>query len=89
MLPGANLQNTRDVSGPINSSNVSKLGVAWTVPIKAAGVFGGYATTPVVVGGVVYILAYYAATVYLGAGRMLSVRVEARIGRGSPNPAHR
>jgi outer membrane protein assembly factor BamB len=53
-LPGANLQNTRDITGPINSSNVSKLGVAWTVPIKASGVFGGYATTPVVVNGVVY-----------------------------------
>jgi alcohol dehydrogenase (cytochrome c) len=53
-LPGANLQNTRDVSGPINSSNVSQLGVAWTAPIKATGVFGGYATTPVVVNGVVY-----------------------------------
>jgi outer membrane protein assembly factor BamB len=48
-LPGGNLQNTRDVASPITSSNVSKLGVAWTVPIKAA-----YATTPVVVNGVVY-----------------------------------
>ncbi len=36
----------------INSSNVSKLGVAWTVPIEAA--YGRYATTPVVVNGVVY-----------------------------------
>ena len=31
-LPGANAQNTRDVGGPINASNVSTLGVAWTVP---------------------------------------------------------
>jgi glucose dehydrogenase len=53
-LPGGNLQNTRDVPSSINASNVSKLGVAWTVPIKASGIFGGYATTPVVVGGVVY-----------------------------------
>ena len=53
-LPGANLHNTRDVASSINASNVSKLGVAWTVPIKATGVFGGYATTPVVVNGVVY-----------------------------------
>jgi hypothetical protein len=51
-LPGGNLQNTRDVASAINSSNVSKLGVAWTVPIEAA--FGRYATTPVVVNGVVY-----------------------------------
>jgi alcohol dehydrogenase (cytochrome c) len=54
-LPGANLQNTRDVAGPINSSDVSKLGVAWTVPITAGTGSGGYATTPVVVNGVVYL----------------------------------
>jgi outer membrane protein assembly factor BamB len=51
-LPGGNLQNTRDVASAINSSNVSKLGVAWTAPIEAA--YGRYATTPVVVDGVVY-----------------------------------
>jgi glucose dehydrogenase len=28
-LPGANLQNTRDVASPITSANVAKLGVAW------------------------------------------------------------
>ena len=33
-LPGGNQQNTRDVASPINSSNVSKLGVAWTVPLR-------------------------------------------------------
>jgi outer membrane protein assembly factor BamB len=53
-LPGADLQNTRDVGGPINSSNVSQLRVAWTVPITAHGAFGAYATTPVVANGVVY-----------------------------------
>ena len=59
-LPGANLQNTRDVAGPITSSNVAQLGVAWCVPVestgvtKAAGLANGYATTPVVVNGVVY-----------------------------------
>jgi outer membrane protein assembly factor BamB len=51
-LPGGNLQNTRDVASAISSANVSKLGVAWTVPIEAA--YGRYATTPVVVNGVVY-----------------------------------
>jgi outer membrane protein assembly factor BamB len=49
-LPGGNLQNTRDVASAITSSNVSKLGVAWTLPIHALS----YATTPVVVNGVVY-----------------------------------
>jgi outer membrane protein assembly factor BamB len=53
-LPNGNITNSRDVPSQINSSNVSKLGVAWTVPIKATGTFGGYAATPVVVNGVVY-----------------------------------
>jgi len=52
--PGANLRNTRDVASSITDPNVSKLGVAWTVPIKAAGQFGGYASTVVVINGVVY-----------------------------------
>ena len=59
-LPGGNLQNTRDVSSPITSSDVTKLGVAWCVPVEStgaaqgAGLADGYATTPVVVHGVVY-----------------------------------
>jgi outer membrane protein assembly factor BamB/cytochrome c553 len=53
-LPNADLGNTRSVSSQIRSSNVSQLGVAWTVPIRGTGAFGNYATTPVVVGGVVY-----------------------------------
>jgi outer membrane protein assembly factor BamB len=53
-FPGADLQNTRDVGGPINASNVSRLAVAWTDPINAFSAFGAYATTPVVSGGVMY-----------------------------------
>jgi outer membrane protein assembly factor BamB len=53
-LPGADAQNTRNVGGPINASNVSTLGVAWTLPITAHGAFGAYATTPVAANGVLY-----------------------------------
>jgi alcohol dehydrogenase (cytochrome c) len=53
-LPGADLQNTRDVSGPINSSNVGKLKLSWQVPLTANGAFGVMSTTPVVSNGVVY-----------------------------------
>ena len=53
-LPNADLQNTRSVGGQINRSNVSTLGVAWTVPITASGAFGGYSSTPVVADGVMY-----------------------------------
>jgi alcohol dehydrogenase (cytochrome c) len=60
-LPGANLENTRDVASPIDSSNVAQLGVAWCVPVestgeaKSAGVTDGFSTTPVVVNGVAYL----------------------------------
>jgi outer membrane protein assembly factor BamB len=59
-LPGANLQNTRDVASAISSSNVAQLGVAWCVPIESTGearsigLTDGYSTTPVVVNGAVY-----------------------------------
>jgi glucose dehydrogenase len=56
-LPDADLANTRDVASAITSANVSKLGVAWTVPltIPTAHTDGAYATTPVIVNGVVYL----------------------------------
>ncbi len=52
--PGGDTKNSRAVGGPINASNVSTLGVAWTVPITANGAFGGYSATPVVVDDVLY-----------------------------------
>jgi len=60
-LPGGNLANTRDVASAITSADVSTLGVAWCVPLQSTGVRGaarlgdGYATTAVVVNGVVYL----------------------------------
>ena len=55
--PGGNQANTRDVASAITSSDVSKLGVAWTVPLRIPMTHtdGAYATTPVVVNGVVYV----------------------------------
>jgi alcohol dehydrogenase (cytochrome c) len=55
--PGADLANTRYVASAITSADVSKLGVAWTVPltISTAHTDGAYATTPVIVNGVVYV----------------------------------
>jgi alcohol dehydrogenase (cytochrome c) len=55
--PGADLANTRYVASAITSTDVSKLGVAWTVPltISTAHSAGAYATTPVIVNGVVYV----------------------------------
>jgi glucose dehydrogenase/cytochrome c5 len=52
--PNANAWSTREVSGPIEASNVKELGTAWRVPIQGVGLFGDWATTPVVNEGVVY-----------------------------------
>ena len=55
--PDADLASTRYVTSAITSANVSKLGVAWTVPLtmNATHTDGAYATTPVIVNGVVYV----------------------------------
>jgi outer membrane protein assembly factor BamB len=56
-LPDADMAATRDVASRITGTDVSKLGVAWTVPltISTAHTDGAYATTPVIVNGVVYV----------------------------------
>jgi len=55
--PGADLANTRDVASAITSTDVAQLGVAWTVPLTMPKAYtdGAYATTPVIVNGVVYV----------------------------------
>ncbi|HEY2602807.1 MAG TPA: PQQ-binding-like beta-propeller repeat protein [Thermoleophilaceae bacterium] len=72
-LPGGDLQNSRDVGGPINASNASTLGVAWTSPINAAGTFGTYVASPVVVSGVMYTqdLESNVAAIDVGSGKVL------------------
>jgi glucose dehydrogenase len=52
--PGVDAANTRNPSSQINSSNVSNLGVAWTVSIPGTSNFGSYASTPVIDKGVIY-----------------------------------
>jgi outer membrane protein assembly factor BamB/cytochrome c553 len=52
--PNQDLANRRVASSDIDSGNVDRLGIAWTVPIKGGGVFGNYASTPIVADGVVY-----------------------------------
>jgi glucose dehydrogenase len=51
---GVDTSNTRQVGGPIDSSTVSKLAVAWTLPLTAKGAYGSYASTPVISNGVIY-----------------------------------
>ena len=55
--PDADLASNRYVASAITSANVSKLGVAWTVPLtmNTTHTDGAYAATPVIVNGVVYV----------------------------------
>ncbi len=53
--PGVDTANSRDVDGsPIARDNAATLEVAWSLPLRAQSTFGAYASTPVVVNGVIY-----------------------------------
>jgi outer membrane protein assembly factor BamB len=52
--PNANTSNTRDVSGPIDSSTVAGLQVAWKLPLKAKSEYGSYSSAPIIAGGVIF-----------------------------------
>src|SRR3954463_6600154 len=50
------LSNTRATTQtPINSQTVSKLKVKWRFPLKGAGAFGVFSSTPISVNGTVYV----------------------------------
>jgi alcohol dehydrogenase (cytochrome c) len=55
--PDGDLASTRYVASGITSANVSKLGVAWTMPLTMSTTHtdGAYASTPMIVNGVVYV----------------------------------
>jgi outer membrane protein assembly factor BamB len=53
-FPGVDLANTREVKSQINSGNVNQLKESWSMPITGTGIYGSYASTPVIVNGVVY-----------------------------------
>jgi outer membrane protein assembly factor BamB len=80
--PNADLQNTRAISSSLTSANVSKLRVAWRIPLTHAGVFGYYANTPVFgQDGTIYFqdLAY---NVFAANGKTGKVLWTHRSGRG-------
>jgi glucose dehydrogenase len=52
--PNFNLSNTRYAGGPINSTSVSQLKVAWTLPLTAKSQYGSYSSSPIVSNGVIY-----------------------------------
>ncbi len=52
--PGIDLANTRAAETEISSRTVTSLEEAWSMPIKGTGVYGSYASTPVIANGVAY-----------------------------------
>ncbi|HEX6687951.1 MAG TPA: PQQ-binding-like beta-propeller repeat protein [Solirubrobacterales bacterium] len=52
--PNGDPANTRNTGGPIKSSTVEELEIAWTLPIKAESAFGSYASSPILSKGVIY-----------------------------------
>lgn len=52
--PGVDVANSREAKGSIDSSNVSELDVAWTLPLKAQSSYGAHSSAPIIANGVVY-----------------------------------
>ena len=48
------LASNRAADSKIDSGNVAELEEAWSLPVKGVGVYGSYASTPVIVNGVIY-----------------------------------
>jgi len=52
--PNGDTSNTRFTQGPINSSNVSRLQSAWTLPLSAKSQYGSYSASPIISGGAMF-----------------------------------
>ena len=53
--PNQNLYNTRVAHSTIASTNVSKLGMAWTIPLPGKGATGADVANPVIANGIAYL----------------------------------
>lgn len=52
--PNGNPSSTRYTGGPIDSANVSKLSLAWTLPLHAKSEYGSYSSAPIIANGIVF-----------------------------------
>jgi alcohol dehydrogenase (cytochrome c) len=52
--PNIDLAGNREAKSQINSGNVSQLKQAWSIPIEGQGIYGSYASTPLIVNGAIY-----------------------------------
>src|SRR6187397_2131337 len=53
-LSNVDIASTRAVQSKIDSGNVTELEEVWSAAVKGTGVYGSYASTPVIANGVVY-----------------------------------
>jgi alcohol dehydrogenase (cytochrome c) len=52
--PNIDLAGNRNAKSEINSGNVNQLKEAWSIPVEGQGIYGSYASTPIIANGVVY-----------------------------------
>jgi glucose dehydrogenase len=52
--PNIDLAGNREANSEINSGNVSQLKEAWSIPVEGQGIYGSYASTPLIINGVIY-----------------------------------
>jgi alcohol dehydrogenase (cytochrome c) len=52
--PNIDLAGNREAKSQINSGNVSQLKEAWSIPVEGQGIYGSYASTPLIINGVIY-----------------------------------
>jgi alcohol dehydrogenase (cytochrome c) len=48
------LASTRVADSAIDSGNVAELEESWSIPVEGTGIYGSYASTPVIANGVIY-----------------------------------
>jgi outer membrane protein assembly factor BamB len=53
--PNGDLYNTRVAHSTISSTNVSKLEIAWTIPLRGTGLTGADVANPVIAAGIAYL----------------------------------
>jgi outer membrane protein assembly factor BamB len=53
--PNGDLYNTRVAHSTIASANVSKLAIAWTIPLRGKGLTGADVANPVIANGIAYL----------------------------------
>jgi outer membrane protein assembly factor BamB len=53
-FPGVDAVNSRQAQGSIDSSNVTQLEEAWSLPLTAQSSYGAHSSAPVIVNGVIY-----------------------------------